>query len=404
MQLNRRTLLAGSAAGFLSRASRAATTEPVKVGLLMAKTGVYASGGRHMENGLRFFLDERKNELAGRKIEVITADAAGTPSIAKSKAQELIERYNVDVLVGPFSTAEALAIAAVVEQAKVPLILSSAGADDLTQRKRSPWMVRSVATSSEFGYVLAAYSLKSKNYKRIAAIAGDTNYGYETVGGFQKVFEAGGGKVIQKIWAPIGASDMAPYASQIDRGCDAIFCSLAGTDSLHFMKIAQDYGLRENCGMLCPSSTVDETLLPELGDSVLGAISTSWYSPTAETPGGMALAQAFRAKYKLDPGTLSTGSILAGMILESALTSLNGDVSDKEAVARALHQATVPSGPFGAVKLDQYGNAVLNMFVRETVRKNGVLVNAAVAEFPAVSQFWTFDPQEQLNSSPYSRA
>ncbi len=408
MLIDRRSFLAGAAAIAASSTARGAQgtlkQEPLKIGLLMVKSGPLAAGGKHMENGLRYFLDERNSELAGRKIELVTADTAGAPPICKSKAEELIERYGVDVLIGPYTSAEALAIAGVVEQAGVPILLSSSGADDLTQRRRSPWIVRSIATSSQIGYTLGDYCAKNLKYKKVACIGLDSNYGYEIVGGFQKMLEASGGKVIQRIWTPFGTTDLAPYVSQLDPGADAFLNCLPGNDTIVCFKLLKEYGLGDGRGVLCPPGSVDETLLDGMGDEAVGAISCGWYSPTSHAPGASELEVGFRQKYKSDPGALSTGSMLAGLVLEQALIKLGGNAADKAALAKALHEVAIADSPFGSVKLDEYGNAVLTMYIRRVVRRNGRLANEAIAEVRDVDQFYKLDPRTQLALPPFGRA
>ena len=142
MTVNRRTVIKGAlATGLASQALRipaaVAQAGPIKVGFLTIKTGPLASGGIQMEQGLTVFFKERDNKLAGRPIELHTADTAGNPAQARTKTQELVERLNVSVLIGPLAAFEALAIDDYIRTSKTP-ILTVAGAEDMTQRKANP--------------------------------------------------------------------------------------------------------------------------------------------------------------------------------------------------------------------------------------------------------------------------
>src|SRR5262249_41273343 len=112
-RLTRRTLL-GGAAGSAFAASlpvpAIAEANPIKIGLLTIKTGPLASAGIQMEQGTVLFLKDREHRLAGRKAELVVADTGGNPAGAKTKAQELIERDKVDLILGPLAAFELLAI------------------------------------------------------------------------------------------------------------------------------------------------------------------------------------------------------------------------------------------------------------------------------------------------------
>ncbi len=137
-KLNRRAFATGSAAlASLRFAPAIAQAAPFLVGLLTVKTGPLAQGGIQMEQGIAAFLKERGNTLAGRKVQLITADTGGNPAGAKNKAQELIERDNVNVILGPLAAFELIAIADYVRGKATPLI-SLAAAEDMTQRKANP--------------------------------------------------------------------------------------------------------------------------------------------------------------------------------------------------------------------------------------------------------------------------
>src|SRR6201982_3995074 len=137
----------------------AQTGEPVRIGLLAAKTGPLASGGIDMDLALTMFLKERNNMLAGRKVELIVADTAGVPATARTKVQELVEKNNVHCIIGPLAAFEALAIADYITEKEMPT-LGVGAAEEKTQRHPSPWFVRATSTSAQCAYPLADYASK----------------------------------------------------------------------------------------------------------------------------------------------------------------------------------------------------------------------------------------------------
>ena len=211
MSFNRRTVLkgalaAGAAASAVKVPAAVAQAGPIKVGFLTVKSGALASGGLQMEQGMLTFFKQRNNMLAGRAVELQVGDTGGNPAQARTKTQELVERFGVHVLIGPLAAFEALAIDDYIKSSKTP-ILTVAGAEDMTQRKPNPWLVRPSCTSAQCSYPMADYSAKELKLKRAIVIADDFAYGHENVAGFQKVFEDAGGKVIQKLFTPLNAPD-----------------------------------------------------------------------------------------------------------------------------------------------------------------------------------------------------
>src|SRR5437867_10377459 len=183
--LDRRKFLTGTAgtaaAATLPRPARA-QAKPVRIGLLTVKTGPLAQGGIQMEQGTIRFLKDRNYTRAGRKVELVVADTGGNPAGTKTKTQELVERDNVDMILGPLAAFELLAITDYTAQAKIP-ILSLAAAEDMTQRRPNPYFVRASAPSSQHMHCLADYAAKELKYKRVITTAEDFSLRHEARSG-----------------------------------------------------------------------------------------------------------------------------------------------------------------------------------------------------------------------------
>ena len=405
MTISRRQFVGGIAgAGVASIASArlalAQSSEPIRVGLLAAKTGPLASGGIDMDIALTMFLKERDNTLAGRKVELIVADTAGVPATARTKAQELIEKDRVHCLIGPLAAFEALAIADYITEKEIPT-LGVAAAEDMTQRHPSPWFVRATSTSAQCAYPLADYALKELKYKKVVTIADDFAYGHEMCAGFQRAFEDGGGKIIKKIFTPLATPDYGSYVAQV-KGADAIFLGTAGSNGFRFLRQFIEYGLKDKMAVIGGMTALDESVLRNMGDEALGILTTSWYSAELDNPLNKAFAAAFRKQTKYDPGFYAAATYVSGAVLESALKITKGNVEDKKALVAAIRSSNADTVR-GLVKFDELGNVIGNVYIRKVTKIDGRLVNSVIKTYPDVSQFWTYDKTAFLKNPVYSR-
>src|SRR6202453_2265820 len=278
-KVSRRSLLAGTAAGAAAALGRfpapaIAQAAPFKLGLLTVKTGPLAQGGNQMEQGVLTFLKETDYTMAGRKVELISADTGGAPAGAKTKVQELVERDQVDVILGPLAAFELLAISDYINEQKMPL-LSLAAADNLTQRKPNPYFLRASATSSQAMQPLGHYAATELKLKRVVTAADDLAFGYEQIGGFQAAFEKDGGCLVNKLWTPLVTPDYTPYVAQI-ADCDGVCQGFAGSNPLRFMKAYGDTGLKYP--VVAGETGGDDALLKSFGDEAIGLISSCPYA------------------------------------------------------------------------------------------------------------------------------
>jgi branched-chain amino acid transport system substrate-binding protein len=393
---------ASSAAAAMGVAAPAiAQGAPFKIGLLTVKTGPLAQGGIQMEQGIATLLKEKNNTLAGRKVELIVADTGGNPAGAKTKAQELIERDKVNVIQGPLAAFELLAISDYVRENATPLI-SLAAAEDVTQRKANPFIIRPSATSAQCCHVMGDYAAKELKYKRAATISEDFAFGYEQMAGFQRVFEDNGGKVVKKLWPPLVTPDYTPFIAQI-KDVDVVMNGFAGSNPVKFMRAYADLGLKGRIPLLAGWTAMDDALLRSLGDEAVGVISAHWYSADGQTESNKRFVADMQKDYGVLPGGYSAGMYIAGQCIEAAIQKLGDRADDRKEFADVLHQISLTDTPRGPVKFDHLGNIVGDVFIRRCERKNGQLVNTVIKTYPSVSQFWTYGEKEFLAQPVYGR-
>src|SRR5436853_7500960 len=297
----RRFIQATGAAAAATALPVRAQAGPIRLGLMTVKTGPLASGGIDMERALVQYLKERNTTLAGRKVDLFVGDSAGVPAQARTKIQELVERDNIHVMIGPLATAEALAADDYIRQAQL-LTLSVAAADDMTQRKPNPWFTRGTSTASQCAHPMADYCYKELKYRRMVLIADDIAYGHEMCAGFQRVFEEEGGKVVQKTFPPLTVPDYGTYLAQLNPKADAIYLGFAGSNGFRYLRQFNEYGLRGKTATVGGMTALDEAVLRNMGDEALGIVTSCWYSAELDNPINRKFAAEFRSEFKDDPG------------------------------------------------------------------------------------------------------
>ena len=319
-KVTRRKFMAATAAGaalatFKFPTPAIAQAAPFKLGLLTVKTGPLAQGGIQMEQGVLTWLKEHNNKMAGRKVEFFSADTGGKPAGTKTKAQELIERDKVDVILGPLAAFELLAITDYIREHKTPT-LSLAGADDLTQRRPNPYFLRPSATSSQAMHVMGHYAAKEMGKKKAITIDFDFAFGYEQEGGFQAAFEKDGGCVANKLWVPLGTPDYTPYLAQMT-GNDVLCQGFAGSGPLAFMKQYANFG--QKTPVVTGETGGDDALLHAFGDEAVGMMSACPYTLDLDTDANKKFAQAIHKDFNVVPGFYAAGLYVNCQVVEAGL-------------------------------------------------------------------------------------
>jgi branched-chain amino acid transport system substrate-binding protein len=407
-RISRRALLAGTAAGAAAALTRfpapaIAQAEPFRLGLLTVKTGPLAQGGIQMEQGVLTYLKETNYMIGGRKVDFISADTGGNPAGTKTKAQELIERDKVDVILGPLAAFELLAISDYIKEQKMPT-LSLAAADNLTQRQPNPYLLRASACSSQAMHPMGHYAATEMKLKRVVTVSEDFAFGYEQMGGFQAAFAQDGGCVVNKLWPPLVTPDYTPYVAQIS-DCDGVCQGFAGSNPLRFMKAYASAGLKYP--VVTGETGGDDALLKSFGEEAIGLVSCCPYTLDLESAANQRFVDGMMKGYDVIPGFYAAGLYVNCQVIDAALKAVGGNASDKEKLMTALRAVQLKDTPRGAIKFDHFGNVIGNFYVRrlgtEGAKYGLKYWNKTIKTYENVSQFWTWPEQEFLAHPVYSR-
>jgi branched-chain amino acid transport system substrate-binding protein len=369
MRVHRRKVLKGLAATGVSvaalRAPYVHAQAPFKIGLLTVKTGPLAQGGIQMEQGIVALLKEKGNTFAGRKIDFISADTGGNPAGAKTKAQELIERDKVNVIIGPLAAFELLAILDYVRDNQTPLI-SLAAAEDVTQRKANPFIIRPSATSAQCCHVMGEYAAKELKFKRAATISEDFAFGYEQMAGFQRVFEDYGGRVVKKLWPPLVTPDYTPYIAQIGN-VDCVFNGFAGSNPVKFMRSYADLGLKGRIPLLAGWTAMDDARCWQLATRQSARCRPPGIRPITTRRATSASSRAMQKDYNVLPGGYA-----AGIHCRPVHRGRHSEERRRLVIAKRWRKRCTTSADRharGPLRFDSYGNAVGDVFIRKCERK-----------------------------------
>ncbi len=401
------TLLAGALLLGISVGSPA-RSEELRVGFLAPRTGIFTAIGTDMLNGFQMYLDEHNGMLGGAKVTLIVEDTQGKPDTAVAKAKKLVLQDHVNMLVGGLLASTAYALGPVSTSEKTLYIGSSATADDLAQRQvaKYPYVAFSTWVPSLPNHPLGQWAC-DQGYKKIVAVAADYAFGYEQTGGFQQTFEDCGGKIIQKVWVPLGTKDFGPYIPTIKADADAIFTLMVGPMSLQFPKQLRGSGNKKP--IVAGGTSYDEFVLPFMGDEVIGDVSALMYSAAIETPKNEAFVKRYRAKYNKVPSYYSEGNYSTAHWIDEVMAKHKGKFPGPVEFIKTMASIKLDAVR-GPVTLDLATKSPIeNIYIKKVEKKKmfgyekDELWNTVIKTYPAVSEFWTYDKATFLKQPVYSR-
>jgi branched-chain amino acid transport system substrate-binding protein len=228
----------------------------------------------------------------------------------------------------------------------------------------------------------------------------DNPAGLEQVGGICRTFTKLGGKVVQELWTRLGTQDFKPFLGQINRDADVVMVFFSGGDALRFVQQYEEAGLKGKIAVIAKGDLVSEHLLTQQGKAAEGIASVLHWCFLLDTPENAQFKSAYTTKYGRPPSQFAEQGYVTGMIIAEALKKTNGQVRGREFV-KAMRSLELKA-PRGTIKFDEYGAPIQNYFIRKVEIINGQGENVIVKTYPAVSQFWTWSPQEFMAMPPYA--
>ena len=373
-------------AAALSIAAAVRAEGTIKVGLVAEFSGPFAGYGKQIHNGIKAYMKQHGDTVAGKKVEIILKDTTGpSPEVAKRLAQDLITQDKVDFIAGFGLTPNALAVAPLATQAKVPMIIMNAASSIITTK--SPYVARFSMTLPQVTEPIALWASKN-GIKKVFTIVSDYAPGLDAENAFTKAFSAHGGEIVGSVRVPLRNPDFAPFVQRAkDAKPDAVFIFVpAGEQGIAFVKAFTERGLQQaGIKLIGPGDVVDDDVLEAMGEPTLGIITTHHYSAAHDSPENA----AFKKAYAEANGTSSRPNFMSvagydGMAaLYEVAKKLNGKVDADRAmeVLKGL-KLTSPRGP---IRIDpETRDVVQTVYVRRVERTKGGLFNVEFDKFPDV--------------------
>ena len=370
----------------------------LKIGFITGLTGVWAANGNAMVNGLKMYLEEKNNVLAGYNVEVFIEDDEGVVETGLNKARKLVEKDNVDILYGVMAANIGYAVAEYGVSQKIPVFLPCVAAEDLTQRKADPYIIRTGWTSAQPMHPFGEWAYE-QGFRRVACMSFDYAFGHETVAGFRRTFEAAGGEITNTLWPASGTTDYMPFLTQIPRDVDAIFVNFNGADSGRVLKQIRELGYTQP--ILGGSTTVDEHILPQLGNEALDVYSALQWCANIDRPATKDFVDKYKEIYKTTPSYYAMESYGGLAFLEAGLEGAGG-LSDVVAFGNAIKKANVVAVK-SDITIDEYNNPIQDIYIRQVKMVDGEMKNELVKVYSKVSQFWTYGADKYLSKPVYGR-
>lgn len=383
MKLTKMLTLAASIGLMGLTALSAQAQETIKIGLIAPFSGPFADYGKQMEGGIKAYMKQHGDTVAGKKIEIIVKDTTGpVPEVAKRLAQELVVRDKVDFLAGFGLTPEALAVAPIAEQAKKPMIIMNAATSIITTK--SDYIARVSMTLPQISAPMGTWANKN-GIKKVVTLVADYGPGIDAEAAFKKEFTAGGGQVTEALRVPLRNPEFAPYIQRIkDAKPDAVFIFVpAGEQSVAFMKGYRERGLAEaGIKVIATGDLTDDHVLPAMGDSVLGVITTFHYSAAHNSPENKTFLKFFKETNPSAgrPNFMAAAAYDGMHVIYEVSKKLNGKIEGDKAMA-ALKGMKINS-PRGPITIDPATRDVIQtVYVRKVEKVNGELHNVEFDKF-----------------------
>ncbi len=381
----------------------AGTGGTVKLGFISPVTGFVAALGTDMRRGWEMYWQQNGGKAGDVTVQTVYEDDTGDPEVALTKARRLVEQQQVQLVAGPILANTAYAVAGYVAGKGLPTVQMT-GADDLTQRKFNPLVLRVGYTSSQSNFPAGQWAY-DQGHRTAVTICPDYAFGWESCGGFVSAFVRAGGKIDRQVWHPLGTQDFSTYAAQARQANpDVVFIgSAGGPDAIQLYKAWTGLGLKDKIPLVGNCCFADQVFLREVGPEAVGLQSFTYWAEGRDAPLVRSFVQAYEQQHKEIPSLYAAGAYTMAQVIAEALKKTGGKIEGADFIS-AARQVTLSESLYGTLTFDDTNNVVGPVYrTRVQRRDDGTLWAVVEQTFPEVSQFGTEGKEAFLEHPVFSR-
>jgi len=339
----------------------AVAVEPLKIGMLLPRTGAYAALGEAITNGVSLAVEQNNGHFGGRPVELVSVDGGSVDETLRTM-RRLIGNNGVDVVVGPVHSDVGIMAVRAVRDSHVPLIITNAGFNAATGQRCAPNVFRTSFSSWQIAWPMGQVAAE-RGYRNVVTIAWRYGFGVESVAGFKEGLHNAGGRVSKEIYIPFPELDFdAALAEVAELKPDAVFVFFAGSGASSFVRDYAAAGLQGKIPLIGPGFITEG--LEEPGEAADGILTTLHYADSLDTPQNSRFRSAYQQKFGQAANIYAVQGYDAGLLLAQSLSKVAGNTENSEQWFAAMEEETIDS-PRGTWRFSPAHNPVQNIYLRE---------------------------------------
>jgi len=355
-----------------------AQSNRVRVGFMLPYTGTFAQLGVAIENGVRMAIGERGGKLGGREIEWFKLDDESEPSKGVENANRLVQRDKVDVLIGTVHSGVQMGIHRVARESGVLNLIPNAGVHAATRAQCAPNVFRTSFSNSQPTLALGKLMM-DRGLKRTAWITWKYAAGDEAFEGFRDSYTKAGGTIVKELGLPFPNVEFQALLTEIaSLRPDAVACFFAGAGAAKFMRDYAAAGLKDKIP-LWGSGFLTEGVIEAAGPAAEGVMTTMHYSDSLDTPRNQKFRTAYATSFKMQPDVYAVQGYDTGLLLAQGMEAVKGDISNKQALYKALENQTIDS-PRGKWTMSKSHNPIQDMYLRRVEKGENKVIGIAAKQ------------------------
>jgi len=360
----------------LLAAAPAWAQQTIKIGMINVLSGQFADAGAQLDNGVKTYMKQHGDTVAGKKIEIIRRDVGGVaPDVAKRFAQELVVREKVDILAGFLLTPNALAAGDVSAEAKKFMVVMNAATSIITTK--SPYMIRTSVTLPQVMETFGTWAATKGGLKQSYTMVTDYGPGHDSEAAFQSAFKAAGGTIVGSVRFPVANPDFSAFVQRAkDLAPESIYIFIpGGAQPAALGKAFAERGIdKKKTKVLGSGETTAEQALKSMGDAGLDIITAWHYDYKMDNRLNREFVKEFNAMHGRNPDFFSIGGYDGMHAIYETLKKTKGDTDGEALIAAA--KGLKWESPRGPMSIDpETRDVVQTIYIRRVQKVGGDLVN-----------------------------